>query len=74
MVTVFDVAKGNPVIYRQTSNFLNLTYNRLMLAHAPSTVAGSVGTVDTQFLDLPDPVLLDLYVWVFAYCLKIDIS
>ena len=59
MVTVFDVAKGNPVIYRQTSNFLNLTYNRLMLAHAPSTVAGSVGTVDTQFLDLPGPVSLD---------------
>jgi len=30
-----------------------------MLAHAPSTIAGSVGTVDTQFLNLPDPVALD---------------
>ena len=30
-----------------------------MSAHAPSTVAGSVGTVDTQFLDLPGPVTLD---------------
>ena len=30
-----------------------------MVAHAPSTVAGSVGTVDTQFLDLPGPVALD---------------
>ncbi len=30
-----------------------------MSAHAASTTVGSVGTVDTQFLDLPGPVALD---------------
>lgn len=30
-----------------------------MLAHTPSTIGGSVGTIDTQFLDLPSPVALD---------------
>ena len=59
MFSPFDAAKVNLVTCGQTSNFRNLTYNRLMLAHAPSTIAGSVGTVDTQFLNLPDPVALD---------------
>jgi homoserine O-acetyltransferase len=30
-----------------------------MTPHAPKTAAGSVGTVDTQFLDLPQPLALD---------------
>src|ERR1041385_5288009 len=30
-----------------------------MITPAPNTTAGSVGTVDTQFLDLPEPVTLD---------------
>lgn len=30
-----------------------------MLAHTTSAVGGSVGTVDTQFLDLPSPIALD---------------
>ena len=30
-----------------------------MTPPAPNTAAGSVGTVDTQFLDLPQPLALD---------------
>jgi homoserine O-acetyltransferase len=29
------------------------------MAKTPKTAAGSVGTVDTQFLDLPHPIALD---------------
>ena len=36
-----------------------VTYNPLMSAPAHSTAAGSVGTVDTQFFDLPGPIALD---------------
>ncbi len=36
-----------------------VTYNLLMPASAQSAAAGSVGTVDTQFLDLPGSIALD---------------
>jgi homoserine O-acetyltransferase/O-succinyltransferase len=34
-------------------------YDRQMTTPAPKTDVGSVGTVDTQFLDLPKPIALD---------------
>jgi hypothetical protein len=33
--------------------------DRMSMTHASNTTAGSVGTVETQYLDLPQPLALD---------------